>query len=181
MTLHNDRLLHALCLNHVTHIPQPLRQELVQTIRTQQQHKTLAQELHEKTEIARIAALKRQAALQRAIEVEKISAIPVSLIVRLTCEIMDVPVKLVMSRARCVQSSLPRHVAMYITRKITKRSLPQIAKAMGRSDHTTVLHGYNRIADLLDRRHPTPAEMVLREQIGKIITALDTGRLQKAA
>lgn len=38
-----------------------------------------------------------------------------------------------------------RNVAMYLARKLTGRSLAQIARAFGNRDHTTVLNGIRRI------------------------------------
>lgn len=45
----------------------------------------------------------------------------------------------------------PRHIAMYLARQETNASLPQIGKALGGRDHTTVLHGSNKISDLVER------------------------------
>ncbi len=39
-----------------------------------------------------------------------------------------------------------RHVAMYLARHMTGRSLPYIAQAIGGRDHTSVLYGVRRIA-----------------------------------
>jgi len=40
---------------------------------------------------------------------------------------------------------LPRQLAMYLTRKLTSHSLPEIGAAFGGKDHTTVLHAYKKI------------------------------------
>ena len=40
---------------------------------------------------------------------------------------------------------LPRQVAMYLSRKLTTHSLPEIGAAFGGKDHTTVLHAYKKV------------------------------------
>jgi chromosomal replication initiator protein len=50
----------------------------------------------------------------------------------------------------------PRQVAMYLTRELTKRSLPAIGEAFGGRHHTTVLHAIRTVVqrmneDPLDR------------------------------
>lgn len=42
-----------------------------------------------------------------------------------------------------------RHVAMYLARQLTPRSMPQIGKALGNRDHTTILHGVQKIERLI--------------------------------
>lgn len=41
----------------------------------------------------------------------------------------------------------PRHVAMYLSKKLTTRSLPEIGKRFGGRDHTTVIHAVRRIEE----------------------------------
>jgi chromosomal replication initiator protein len=50
------------------------------------------------------------------------------------------------SRARTV--ARPRQMAMAIAKELTTLSLPNIGEAFGGRDHTTVLHGYRKIAEL---------------------------------
>jgi chromosomal replication initiator protein len=54
------------------------------------------------------------------------------------------------SRDRSRQVALPRQVAMYLIRQETQASLPQIGSALGGRDHTTVMYGCEKIADLLE-------------------------------
>ncbi|MDT2074472.1 MAG: chromosomal replication initiator protein DnaA [Planktomarina sp.] len=42
----------------------------------------------------------------------------------------------------------PRQIAMYLCKKLTSRSLPEIGRRFGGRDHTTVMHGVRRIDDL---------------------------------
>jgi chromosomal replication initiator protein len=49
------------------------------------------------------------------------------------------------SSNRSERVSSARQVAMTLTREFTSMSLPAIAAAFGRKDHSTVIHGINRI------------------------------------
>ncbi|UQS87242.1 chromosomal replication initiator protein DnaA [Nicoliella spurrieriana] len=48
----------------------------------------------------------------------------------------------------------PRQVAMYLSRELTKTSLPKIGEAFGGKDHTTVIHAYDKIKRALDNNDP---------------------------
>jgi chromosomal replication initiator protein len=52
------------------------------------------------------------------------------------------------SRSRTV--AYPRQVAMYLARTETDASFPQIGMHLGNRDHTTILHGYDKINTLLE-------------------------------
>ncbi|WP_439816120.1 chromosomal replication initiator protein DnaA [Zavarzinia sp. CC-PAN008] len=49
-------------------------------------------------------------------------------------------------RARVV--ARPRQVAMYLSKQLTSRSLPEIGRKFGNRDHTTVMHACTRIQEL---------------------------------
>ncbi len=49
-------------------------------------------------------------------------------------------------RTRCF--ARPRQVAMYLSKHLTSRSLPEIGRSFGGRDHTTIMHGVKRIDDL---------------------------------
>jgi chromosomal replication initiator protein len=49
------------------------------------------------------------------------------------------------STRRARQVSMPRQVAMYLAKKLTTMSLPEIGKHFGGRDHTTVLHAFKKI------------------------------------
>lgn len=46
---------------------------------------------------------------------------------------------------------LPRQLAMYLARQMTKHSLPEIGQAFGGKDHTTVLHSCKKIEQEFDQ------------------------------
>jgi len=69
-------------------------------------------------------------------------------------------------RARAV--ARPRQAAMWITKQITTRSLPDIGRRFGGRDHTTVLHAVRRI-EALKQEDPTLArdlDVLLRKLRG---------------
>ncbi len=69
-------------------------------------------------------------------------------------------------RSRNKKMSLPRQLCMYLAREETTASLPQIGAALGGRDHTTVLYGYTKIADLIDQDPQLRRElMVIRERL----------------
>ena len=53
------------------------------------------------------------------------------------------------SKKRTKQIAFSRHIAMYITRKLTELSTTEIGLEFGGRDHTTVMHSYQRIDILL--------------------------------
>jgi len=44
-----------------------------------------------------------------------------------------------------------RQIVMYLARELTDMSLPQIGQALGGRDHTTIMHGYDKIAALFEK------------------------------
>ena len=43
----------------------------------------------------------------------------------------------------------PRQVAMYLSKQLTPRSLPEIGRRFGGRDHTTIMHGIRKIEELM--------------------------------
>jgi chromosomal replication initiator protein len=68
-------------------------------------------------------------------------------------------------RARAVVG--PRHVAMYLAKQLTTRSLPEIGRKFGGRDHTTVMYGIRRIEE---RR---PKEPALDEDLDRLRRSLE--------
>lgn len=70
----------------------------------------------------------------------------------------DIKVLDINSQIRLKILSLPRQIAMYLARKYTKKSFPDIGKAFGGRDHSTVIHAVNKIEgalkeDLIIKQH----------------------------
>jgi chromosomal replication initiator protein len=65
------------------------------------------------------------------------------------CEIFHVSVADLRGDRRQQSIAYPRHIAMYLCRELTDVSLPKIGTKFGGRDHSTVLHGVNKITRLL--------------------------------
>jgi chromosomal replication initiator protein len=62
--------------------------------------------------------------------------------------------------------SNPRQVAMFLAREVTDESLPQIGDAIGGRDHTTILHGVNKMAELEEEDKDIQRDLAaLREKL----------------
>ena len=57
-----------------------------------------------------------------------------------------------MSSARRARSvARPRQVAMYLSKQLTSRSLPEIGRKFGNRDHTTVMHACSRVTEIMGK------------------------------
>jgi len=65
------------------------------------------------------------------------------------CELFHVSVADLRGDRRQQSIAYPRHIAMYLCRELTDVSLPKIGTKFGGRDHSTVLHGVNKITRLL--------------------------------
>jgi chromosomal replication initiator protein len=68
------------------------------------------------------------------------------------------------SARRSVAIARPRQIAMYLAKKLTTKSLPEIGRKFGGKDHTTVMHAVKRIDELckLDREFADDVELLMR-------------------
>jgi chromosomal replication initiator protein len=67
----------------------------------------------------------------------------------------------------------PRQIAMYLAKRLTLRSYPEIGRAFGGRDHTTVLHAFHKIDHLLAARGVRVDESAtLAENVAVVAAAL---------
>jgi len=64
------------------------------------------------------------------------------------CDYYQVRNSELLSKKRNRSIARPRQVAMFLSKKLTRHSLPEIGEAFGGRDHTTVLHAFRRITEL---------------------------------
>ena len=56
-----------------------------------------------------------------------------------------------LSQRRSRPLARPRQIAMYLAKKMTTRSLPEIGRRFANRDHTTVIHAVKTITRLFDQ------------------------------
>ena len=62
-----------------------------------------------------------------------------------TCSFYDIKILDLKSKRKNKLLSSPRQIAMFLCRKHTKKSFPEIGKAFGGKDHSTVIHAVTKI------------------------------------
>ena len=67
--------------------------------------------------------------------------------------------------------AFPRQIAMYLCREIAGMSFPQIGADFGNRDHSTVMHGYNKISKEIKEKNSTK---LIVESVKNIITSEKT-------
>jgi len=87
-------------------------------------------------------------------------------VINLVADAYDVSIEQLLGRGRSRQIALPRQIVMYLLREEANISLPQIGETLGGRDHTTIMYGCEKIADLLERDDRLRRQVLdIREQI----------------
>lgn len=86
-------------------------------------------------------------ALKDVIYPDKPKDITPSLIIEVVAEHFGVSPEDITSKKRNSEFVQPRQVVMYLCRNLTATPLQSIAKILGKKDHTTVIHGINKISE----------------------------------
>lgn len=89
-------------------------------------------------------------ALKDVIYPNKAKEITPNLIINVVSEHYGVKPEDITSKKRNSEFVQPRQVVMYLCRELTGTSLVNVGKLLGKKDHTTVIHGVNKIAAELE-------------------------------
>jgi chromosomal replication initiator protein len=84
---------------------------------------------------------------------ETVKTISVDMVQKEVASFFNIQVADLKTKKRHKNIILPRQVAMYLSRKLTSHSLPEIGGAFGGKDHTTILHAFKKI-ELEERSNP---------------------------
>lgn len=86
-------------------------------------------------------------ALKDVIYPSRSKEITTDLILNIVAEHFDVTSKDIQSQKRNAEFVIPRQVYMYLCRELIETPLTNIAKTLGKKDHTTIIHGIKKIEE----------------------------------
>ena len=115
-------------------------------------NKLLAYSNLEQTEITMEVAMKE---LQNIISPDKPREITPQLIIDVVCEHFHITKEQMISKSRSNDIAKPRQIAMYLCKNMTGVSLENIGELLGGRDHSTVIHGINKVEAELQTNEAT--------------------------
>ena len=115
-------------------------------------NKLLAYSNLEQTEITTEVAMKE---LQNIISPDKPREITPQLIIDVVCEHFHITKEQMISKSRSNDIAKPRQIAMYLCKNMTGVSLENIGELLGGRDHSTVIHGINKVEAELQTNEAT--------------------------
>ncbi|MCI5874028.1 MAG: chromosomal replication initiator protein DnaA [Roseburia sp.] len=107
-------------------------------------NKLLAYSNLEKTEITMDIAIKE---LQNIITPDKPKEITPQLIIEVVSEHFQISLDQMISKNRSKDIARPRQIAMYLCKNMTDTPLDSIGALLGGRDHSTIIHGVQKISD----------------------------------
>jgi chromosomal replication initiator protein len=92
-------------------------------------------------------------------------SLSVDKIIEVVAQFYNLETKVLLGRRRSKDIVTARQMAMYLAREETSASLPQIGRALGGRDHTTVLHGYGKIQAQVEEDDRLRREMLAIKEL----------------
>ena len=97
---------------------------------------------------AKISKALAQDAIRNIAGEEESEVLTIQEIQRVVANTFKLRVEELVSKSNARQFSRPRQIAMYLCKKLTKHSYPEIGRAFGGKHHTTVIHSFEKIESL---------------------------------
>lgn len=80
-----------------------------------------------------------------------LSPIDFDTILSTVAEHYELPISAIRGKRRQPRIAEARHVAMWLAKNLTPMTLKELAKAFGKSDHTTIAHGSKRVENQMKK------------------------------
>lgn len=97
--------------------------------------------------------------LQNIISPEKPREITPQSIIEVVAEHYQISIDQMVSKNRSNVIAKPRQIAMYLCKKMTDSPLEAIGKLLGGRDHSTIIHGANKISEEVDKNPDLKAQI----------------------
>ena len=97
---------------------------------------------------------------------ETIKIVSVELIQKVVADFFSISLSDLKNKKRSKNIVFPRQIAMFLARRLTNLSLPEIGESFGGKDHTTVLHSFKKIESNLSHNNE------LKYTIEKLTTSI---------
>ncbi len=113
-----------------------------------------------------ISKMVAQEAMKNIIDSERAEGLTMELIARKVAAHYQMSVEELKSKSNSRAIAMPRQVAMYLCKRLTRHSYPEIGREFGGKHHTTVMHSFDKIDSL------TKADRVFHNTISSLIDSL---------
>jgi chromosomal replication initiator protein len=110
-----------------------------------------------------ISKMLAQDALRHLVDDSQNEGLTIERISRVVASQYKLSLEEIKSKNNARQIAVPRQVAMYLCKRLTKHSFPEIGREFGGKHHTTVMHSVEKISELIkeDRSlHKSVGEMI---------------------
>jgi chromosomal replication initiator protein len=104
--------------------------------------------------------------LKDVLSTAKNTRFSIPLIQKMVAEFFNVEVEDLKAQRRTKSITYPRQIAMYLVRELTDFSLPKIGEEFGGRDHTTVIHSYEKIQELI--KTDPEVDRIIKDLIHKL-------------
>lgn len=89
--------------------------------------------------------------LKDVVSSSKAKRVTIPLIQQAVADYFEIEIQDLKAQRRTKNVTFPRQIAMYLVRELTDYSLPKIGEEFGGRDHTTVIHAYDKIEELIKK------------------------------
>lgn len=88
-------------------------------------------------------------AMKNILDAERPAGLTIEIIARSVASAFDLSIDQLRSKNNSRAIALPRQVAMYISKRLTRHSFPEIGRELGGKHHTTVMHSVDKIDSMM--------------------------------
>ncbi len=113
-----------------------------------------------------ISKMVAQEAMKNIIDSERAEGLTMERIARVVAAHYQMSVEEMKSKSNSRAIAMPRQVAMYLCKRLTRHSYPEIGREFGGKHHTTVMHSFEKIDNL------TKSDRVFHNTISSLIDSL---------